>query len=81
MFTGHSSVASMALVDVVEEPSQSLGQHLMVVVVRDEAVLGAIDTLAAAQGADGEALEDEDKDMVYEDGHFVSSCWGPPPPS
>ena len=29
-------------------------------------VLGATDTLAAAQGAGDEALEDEDKDMVYE---------------
>jgi hypothetical protein len=43
--------------------------------------LGATDTLAVAQGAGGEALEDEDEDIVYEDGHFGSSCWGPPPPS
>ena len=34
-------------------------------------VLGAADTLAAAQGAGGEAAEDEDQDMVYEDGHSV----------
>ena len=61
MFTGHSSVASMALVDVVEEPSQSLGQHLMVVVVRDEAVPGVTDTFAIEQGAGGEAMKDLDK--------------------
>jgi hypothetical protein len=29
-----------------------------------------IDTLATAQGADGEAAEDEEQDMVREDGHF-----------
>ena len=46
MFTGDSSVASIALVGVVEEACQSLRQHLMVVVVLDEAVLGATDTFA-----------------------------------
>ena len=34
-------------------------------------VLGAIDILAVAQGAGGEVAEDEDKDMVYQDGHFI----------
>ena len=29
------------------------------------------DTLAAAQGVDGEAAEDEDQHMVCEDGHFI----------
>ena len=53
MFIGDSSVASMALVDVIKEPGQSPGQHLMVVVVRDEAVLGATDTFAAEQGVSG----------------------------
>ena len=66
MFTGDSGVASMALVDVVEEPGQSPGQHLMVVVVRDEVVLGAIDTFAAKQGAGGEAVEDLDNGIVHE---------------
>ena len=32
-------------------------------------VLGAVDTLIASQGACGEATEDEDQDMVYEDAH------------
>jgi hypothetical protein len=36
--------------------------------LRDEAVLGATNTLEAAQGTGGEVLEDEDEDMVYEDG-------------
>jgi hypothetical protein len=39
-------------------------------------VLGAIDTLVAAQGASDEALEDEDEDMVYEDDHFVPLVGG-----
>jgi hypothetical protein len=34
-------------------------------------VPGAADTLAAAQEASGEAVEDEDQDMVYEDAHSV----------
>ena len=32
---------------------------------------GVTDTLAAAQGAGGEATEDEDQDMVYEDVHSL----------
>jgi len=35
-----------------------------------------IDTLAAAQGVGGEALEDEDEYMVCEDGHFVPLVGG-----
>jgi hypothetical protein len=35
------------------------------------AIPRAIDTLAAVQGAGSEMTEDEDQDMVYEDGHFV----------
>ena len=38
---------------------------------QDEAIPGAIDTLGASQGAGSEAAEDEDQDMVCEDGHFV----------
>ena len=48
----------------------------MVLGFRDEAVLGVTDTHAAAQGVGGEALEDEDKDMVYEDSHFVPLVGG-----
>ena len=39
-------------------------------------VPGATDTLATAQGTGGEALEDEDEDMVYEDGHFIPLIGG-----
>ena len=34
------------------------------------------DTLAAAQGAGSEVAEDEDQDMVYDDGHFVTLVGG-----
>jgi hypothetical protein len=37
----------MALVKVIEEVGQSTRQHLMVVVVLDESVPGAIDTFVA----------------------------------
>ena len=51
---------------MVEESGENLGQLLMVLGSRDEAILGATDTLAAAQGASGEVAKDEDEDMVYE---------------
>ena len=56
---------------MIEESGDSLGQLLTVLRFGDEAVLGATDTLAAAQGVGGQALEDEDEDMVYEDAHLV----------
>ena len=68
MFTRDSGVASMALVGVVEEAGQSPGQHLMVVVVLDEVVLGATDTFATEQGAGREAAEDLKNDIFREAG-------------
>jgi hypothetical protein len=61
----------MALVDVIEEPSQSPRQHLMVVVVRDEVVLGATD-----QGVGGEAAEDLDNNIIHEAGQCVPLVGG-----
>jgi hypothetical protein len=58
----------MALVEVIEEAGQSPGQHLMVVVVHDEAVPGMTDIFAAEQGAGGETAEDLDNDIVREAG-------------
>ena len=55
MFTSNSSVALIALIGVIEEACHILRHHLMVVVVLDEAVLGATDTFAAEQVAGGEA--------------------------
>ena len=66
MFTGDSAVASIALVSVIEEACQILGQHLMGVVVLDEAVLGATDTFAAEQGAGGETAEYLDNGIIRE---------------
>ena len=76
MFTGDSGVASMPLVDVIKEPSQSLGQHCMVVVVRDEAVLGVTDTFEAEQGAGGEASEDLNKGIICEASQCVPLVGG-----
>jgi len=56
----------------IEESGDNLGQLLMVLRFGDEAVLGATDTLVAAQGVGSEALED----LVYEDGHFVPLVGG-----
>jgi len=61
---------------MIEESDDNLGQLLMVLGFRDEVVLGAIDTLASTQGVGGEALEDEDEDMVYEDIHLVPLVGG-----
>jgi len=68
VFIGDTGVVSMALVGVVEKASQSLGQHIMVVVAQDEAVLGAIDTFAAKEGASGEAAKDLENDILCEAG-------------
>ena len=42
----------------------------------DEVVPGVTHTLAAAQGAGGEAVEDKDQDIVYEDVYFVPFVGG-----
>ena len=76
MFTGDSGVASIALVGVIEEACQILGQHLMGVVVLDEAVLGATDTFAAEQGAGEEATEDLESDILCEAGQCVPLARG-----
>ena len=65
MFTGDAGEVAFAFLGAIEESSNNLRQLLLVLGVRDEVVLGAVDTLTAAQGADGGAVEDEDQDMVY----------------
>jgi hypothetical protein len=40
-------------------------------IVRDEAFPGATDIFVVEQGADGEVVEDLDKDIIYEAGHCV----------
>ena len=66
----------MDLVDVKAKLGQSLGQHLMVVVVRDEAVLGATDTFAVEQGAGREAVEDLNNGIIHEASQCVPLVGG-----
>jgi hypothetical protein len=64
VFTGDAGEVVFAFLDAIEESGNNLGQLLSILGVRDEVVLEAADTLVAAQGAGGEAAEDEDQDMV-----------------
>ena len=64
MFTGDAGEVAFAFLGAIEESSNNLGQLLSVLGIRGEVVLGATDTLAAAQGASGELVEDEDQYMV-----------------
>ena len=65
VFTGDAGEVAFAFLGAIEESGKNLGQLLSVLGVQDEVVLGVADTLAAVQGASGEAAEDEDQDMVY----------------
>jgi hypothetical protein len=73
---GDTSEVAFAFPAAIEEFDENLGQLLMVLGFQDEVVLGATDTLAVAQGTCGKVAEDEDKDMVYENGHFVPLVGG-----
>jgi hypothetical protein len=44
--------------------------------VRDKAFLGAIDTFVAEHGANGEAAEDLEKDIIHEAGQCVPLVGG-----
>ena len=48
----------------IEEANDSLRKLLTVIGVRDDAILGAIDTLVAAQGPGREVTEDVNKHIV-----------------
>ena len=76
MFIDDASEVTFAFPAAIEESGDNLGKLLMVLGFRDEMVPRATNTLATAQGAGGEALEDEDEDMVCEDGHFVPLVGG-----
>jgi hypothetical protein len=65
VFTDDAGEVVFAFPGAIEESGNNLGQLLSVLSVRDEVVPRAADTLAAAQGASGETMEDEDQDMVY----------------
>jgi hypothetical protein len=70
VFTVDTGEVAFAFLAVVEEYSENLGQLLMVLRSQDEAALGATDTCSCIRSG-GEAAEDEDEDIVCEDGHFV----------
>ena len=78
VFTVDADELVFAFPATIEESGDNLGQLLTVLGFGDEAVLGATDTLAAAQGVGGEVLKDEDEDMVYEDSYFVPLVGGRP---
>ena len=63
---GDADEVFLAIESIIEEASHSLGHQL--IVVRDEAILGAIDTFVVEQGAGGEAAEDLDNSIVHEAG-------------
>jgi hypothetical protein len=54
VFTVDSGEVAFAFLAAIEGSGDNLGQLLMVLKFGDEAVLGAIETLAAAQGVGGE---------------------------
>ena len=64
VFTSDAGEVAFAFLGAIEESSNNLGQLLSVLGIRGEVVLGAADTLAAAQGAGSETAKDEDQDMV-----------------
>jgi hypothetical protein len=76
VFTVDAGEVTFAFLAAIEKFGDNLGQLLTVLGFKEETVPGAIDTLTAAQGMGGDALEDEDKDMVCEDGHFVPLVGG-----
>jgi len=59
VFTGEAGELSFAFLVAIHESSDKLGQPLMVLKFRDEPVPGVTHTLAATQGAGGEAVEDK----------------------
>jgi hypothetical protein len=68
-FTGDAGEVSLAVLIVVEEVSHNLGQHLTV--VGDEALPGATDTFAGAQGLGWKVVENGEKEIICEAGHCV----------
>ena len=73
-FTSDSSEVSLANLNVVEEADHSMGQHLMV--VRDESLLGAIDTFVGEQGVGREVSEDLQNKILCEASQCVPVVGG-----
>jgi hypothetical protein len=64
----------LAIDSIIEEVGHSLGHQLLV--VQDEASLGATNTFAVEQGAGDEAMEDLDKDIIHEAGQCLPLVGG-----
>ena len=60
----------------IEEADDSLWKLLTLIGVGDDALLGAIDTLVAAQGPSGEVAEDVGKYIIWEAVHYVPHVGG-----
>ena len=75
-YTRDTGEVSIAILTVIEEVGHSLGQILMVVGVRDEVSPRATDTFTAEQGADGEAVEDLENEILHEAGQCVPLVGG-----
>jgi hypothetical protein len=73
---GDAVKSAFAFPGAIQEPDDNLGQLLTVLGSRDEAVPGATNILVPAQGAGGEAVEDEGQDIIYEDVYFVALVGG-----
>jgi 2-keto-3-deoxy-L-rhamnonate aldolase RhmA len=75
-YTRDADEVSIVVLTVIEEADHSLGQILMVVGVRDEVSLGAMDTFAAEQGADGKTAEDLENNIIREAAQYVPLVGG-----
>ena len=73
-YTRDAGEVSIAVLTVIEEAGQSLGQHLTV--VGDEAVPGATYTFIAQQAAGEEAAEDLQNNIFCEAGQCVPVVGG-----
>jgi hypothetical protein len=71
VFTGEASESAFAFPVAIHESNNKVGQLLMVLEFRDEAVPRATHTLADAQGVGSEAAKDKDQDIIYEDVYFI----------
>jgi hypothetical protein len=75
VFTGEAGKLAFAFPVAIHESGDKLGQLLTVLGFRDEAVPGATHT-CSYKDADGEAVENKDQDIVYEDVYFVPLIGG-----
>jgi hypothetical protein len=76
VFTGETDESVFAFPVAIHESGNKLGQLLTMLGFGDEVVPGVTHIVAAAQGAGGEAAEDKDQDIIYEDVYFIPLVGG-----